>query len=257
MYDYIVDLIKQNNLIDCHYIEPFAGGAGVAIKLLQEGYVRKITINDFDRSIYAFWHSILNNTSQFIEKIHETEVSITEWHLQKSIQSNKVEAGLLELGFSTFFLNRTNRSGILKAGPIGGLEQKGNYKLDCRFNKDRLAKLILQISQHKHNIELCNLDAKIFIENVNEEDSFWFIDPPYYQKGKDLYVNFFNHEDHKVLSETIDIYLERKPWIITYDICESIYDFYKHLNCEVLSLNYSVQIKKKSSEYMFYKNIIV
>lgn len=104
MYDYIVDLIKQNNLIDCHYIEPFAGGAGVAIKLLQEGYVRKITINDFDRSIYAFWHSILNNTSQFIEKIHETEVSITEWHLQKSIQSNKVEAGLLELGFSTFFL---------------------------------------------------------------------------------------------------------------------------------------------------------
>lgn len=257
MYDYIVELMYKNGLIGCNYVEPFAGGAGVALRLLQDGYVNNISINDYDRSIYAFWYSILYTTDEFIRKIQGTEVNITEWHIQKHVQVNKDDASLFDLGFSTFFLNRTNRSGILKAGPIGGFDQEGKYKIDCRYNKERLVALILQINQQRDNIELSNIDANELIQNANKEESFWFIDPPYYQKGKDLYINFFCHDDHQDLSETIDIYLERVPFIITYDICESIYEFYKHLNCEISSLNYSVQTKKKSGEYMFYKNLLV
>ncbi|WP_231503652.1 DNA adenine methylase [Paenibacillus sp. 1-18] len=257
MYDYVVELMYRNDLIGSNYIEPFAGGAGVALKLLKDGYVANVSINDYDRSIYAFWYSILNWTEDFIRRIEETEVSINEWHIQKNVQINKEDAELFDLGFSTFFLNRTNRSGILKAGPIGGLNQQGKYKIDCRYNKERLVQFIRQINQYRNNIEISNVDANEFIRNTNKEESFWFIDPPYYHKGKDLYINFFTHEDHQTLSETIDIYLERIPFIITYDICDSIFEFYKHINCEVLSLNYSVQTKKKSGEYMFYKNVLV
>lgn len=257
MYDDIVELMNKNDLIGCNYVEPFAGGAGVALKLLQDRYVRTISINDYDRSIFAFWYSILNTTDEFIRRVQETDVNITEWHLQKQVQSNKESASLFDLGFSTFFLNRTNRSGILKAGPIGGLDQKGKYKINCRYNKERLVNFIIQIGEQRNNIELSNIDANEFIINGNKEETFWFIDPPYYQKGKDLYVNFFCHNDHQALSETIEIYLERVPFIITYDICESIYEFYNNLNCKVVSLNYSVQDKRKSGEYMFYKNVLV
>jgi DNA adenine methylase len=257
MYDYIVDVIDNNDLTGCKYVEPFAGGAGVALKLLLDGYVERISINDYDRSIYAFWYSILNSTDEFIRQINETEICISEWHIQKNVQINKEKASLFDLGFSTFFLNRTNRSGILKAGPIGGLDQEGTYKIDCRFNRDRLIELILQIAEQRNNIELSNIDANEFIKNANKEGSFWFIDPPYYKKGKELYTNFFSHDDHRILSETIDVDLERVPFVITYDICDNIYQLYRHLNCEIVLLNYSVQLKKKSGEYMFYKNLTV
>jgi len=257
MYDYIVGIMDRNNLFDCDYIEPFAGGAGVALQLLQDGYVRNISINDYDRSIYAFWYSILNTAEDFVRRIQETEVNIQEWKIQKNVQANKQSASLFDLGFSTFFLNRTNRSGILKAGPIGGLDQKGKYKIDCRFNKERLINFIFRINSYRDNILATNFDANILIENTDKKNSFWFIDPPYYKKGKELYTNFFHHDDHQTLSETIDIYLERVPFLVTYDISDSIYSFYKHINCEILSLNYSVQAKKRSGEYMFYKNILV
>ena len=115
-------------------MEPYSGGASVALFLLLEGFVNKITINDKDRAIYAFWYCVLNKTKDLCDKIERTEITIAEWRKQKEIQTKKEKADLLELGFSTFFLNRTNRSGIINGGMIGGVEQNGDYLIDCRFN---------------------------------------------------------------------------------------------------------------------------
>ena len=203
MYKFVLDIIYKNNLLGCNYIEPFAGGAGIAIRLLLEGKVDSIYLNDYDRSIYSFWYSIVNETERFIKKIESTEVNIESYYIQKEIQKRKDEVDLFELGFSTFFLNRTNRSGIISSGPIGGYDQKGKFKIDCRFNRNSLVKLIKTISYKREHIFLYNMDAKDFIYEITKENSFFFIDPPYYNKGKDLYVNFFNHEDHELLAEVI------------------------------------------------------
>ena len=138
MYDTVLSILKKNNLQGCHYVEPFAGGAGIAIRLLFEGVVTQITINDFDNAIYSFWYSIVYQTEEFISTIERTPITAEEWDRQKNIYVNGNDHSSLELGFATFFLNRTNRSGILKAGPIGGFSQDGDYKIDCRFNKLRL-----------------------------------------------------------------------------------------------------------------------
>ena len=130
-----------DNKITEHYVEPYSGGASVALFLLFEGFVEKITINDKDRSIYAFWYSVLNQSEELCNLIEETPITINEWKKQKEVQKNTDNVTLLELGFSTFFLNRTNRSGIIKAGVIGGYKQENIYKLDCRFNKEDLIKL--------------------------------------------------------------------------------------------------------------------
>lgn len=52
--DYFKQIFRDNSLYDGVYVEPYAGGASVALSLLFNEYVSKIIINDIDRSIFAF-----------------------------------------------------------------------------------------------------------------------------------------------------------------------------------------------------------
>lgn len=261
-YFYVKHLVKTNNIIT--YIEPFAGGAAVALRLLINNDVKRIIINDYDRAIYAFWNSVVNHTDEFISMINETPITMDEWHKQKHIQNNKhlFELGNVKdetrLGFSTLFLNRTNRSGILKAGVIGGKMQDGNYKMDCRFNKQDLIKRIKQIAEHRENITICNLDALDFIEQKIKytRKSLTFFDPPYYDKGPDLYTNFYNHYDHVELAKTIKTKMRNRYWILTYDIADEIEKLYSNLEHEKYYLNYSIAKPTKGQEFMFFSRKI-
>lgn len=253
-YKHVKELVNLNKCTT--YIEPFAGGAGVAIRLLLNKDVNKIYINDYDYSIYSLWKSIINYSEELIAKIEETNITIEEWHKQKFIQENYKNNDNyteLDIGFSTLFLNRTNRSGIIKAGVIGGKEQKGIYKLDCRFNKSDIINRITRIASCSKSIIISNKDAKDFIvqDIVNTENSFTFFDPPYYLKGPGLYTNFYNHDDHVQLAETINTNMVQNHWILTYDISEEIKELYKTKSPIKYYLNYSIAKPSKGQEYMF------
>lgn len=258
VYDYVRELVLANNTTT--YIEPYMGGMGIALKLLLNHDVQKIMVNDYDKAIYAFWYSVLNYTEQLIDKIETTSITIEEWKVQRDIQNNKDNCDdLLSLGFSTLFLNRTNRSGIIKAGVIGGLKQDGNYKLDCRFNKEKIIEKILLIASMKKHIKLYNMDAEKFIRlNISRtKNSFTFFDPPYYLKGPGLYTNFYKHEDHLSLAETIKKYMCDKNWILTYDVSEEIFKMYNDFQNEKYYLNYSVTKPSKGIEYIFYSHKLI
>lgn len=256
IYNTVLGILENNNLIGCTYIEPFAGGAGIAIRLLFEGKVSKIVINDIDRSIYAVWHNILYNTDDFTEQIEKININMEEWQKQRKIQNNKDSATIFELGFSTFFLNRTNRSGIIKGGVIGGKKQTGKYKMDCRFNKEKLIVLIRKIASYKDQIEIYNKDAKELISMFKrKKNQFFFIDPPYFVNGKNLYINFFTEKDHAVLASYIEKNLSNQCLLISYDRCPQIEKLYKNFHSEIALLNYSVQTKKKGEEIFFTRNI--
>ncbi|MDE4542246.1 DNA adenine methylase [Thermoanaerobacterium sp. R66] len=253
---YVKKILIANNLKGCIYIEPFAGGAAIALALLIDGYASEIIINDIDRSIYAFWYSVLNHTDELCYLIENTPINIDQWHKQKDIQRHKNSANLLELGFSTFFLNRTNRSGILKAGVIGGLEQNGKYKMDCRFNKKQLIDKIRYISKYKNNIKIFNMDTIQLLDIVLpkiETKSFIFFDPPYYNKGSTLYVNYYNHEDHLKLSKKIG-QIKEHYWIVTYDYVKAISEMYSQYFQTTYKLNYTAQRKYTGYEIMIYSN---
>lgn len=255
---YVNELITIKKLNNSIYVEPFCGGAAVALSLLINGHVKNIIINDFDRSIYAFWYSVLNYTNELCELIMNTEINIKEWNQQKEIQDRKNSEDLLTLGFSTLFLNRTNRSGIIKAGVIGGKEQKGEYKLDCRFNKADLINKIRLISEYRDNIELFNLDAGLLIDNIINKQKrklFIFFDPPYYKQGSNLYTNFYTHKDHVSLANKIKA-IKYHSWILTYDNQKEIKDMYKGFKKEMYKLNYSVEKKYKGDEVIFYSNTL-
>lgn len=248
-----------DNDINGHYIEPYSGGASVALYLLFEGLVKKITINDKDRSIYAFWHSVLNNTNQFCERIKNSEVTIDEWRKQKAIQTNKQKANLLDLGFSTFFLNRTNRSGIINGGPIGGIDQKGNYAIDCRFNKIDLIDRIRVIASRKKDIRLYKKDAIKLIKMIQKESNnsnvIFYFDPPYYLKASSLYLNHYKSDDHKAVSDNIKEIKEIK-WIVSYDNVPEIINLYSECQMKEFTFKHTAYKVRTGKEVLFFSDSI-
>ena len=251
------NFIEINNLLDGIYIEPYAGGAGAALKLLFSEYVNKIILNDADKAIYLCWYSILNHTEDFIKLIYDTPVNIEEWNRQRFIFKNPAAFDSVQIGFSTFFLNRCNRSGILYAGPIGGQSQYSDWRLNVRFNKVNLIKKIEKIALYKSRISMFNKDALIFLEKhvkpltIKNQKIFVYLDPPYYSKGSQLYLNYYNHDDHNTLSKYIlkqDIY----KWIISYDDVPEIKSLYNGLNKTVFLLNYFVHRAKTGKELIIY-----
>lgn len=238
------------------YIEPFAGGAGVAIELLEKGVVSEIVINDLDKGIYSFWRAILEETDRFLEQVRQVPLTIDEWKKQRSICFGNNKKYSFELGFATFYLNRTNRSGIIKAGVIGGMNQSGSWKLDARFNREDLIFRIKKIAENKSKIHLYNKDIKSFLENYvskYEENAFIYFDPPYFNKGKQLYLNFFNYNDHirieKLIADTVNC-----DWIITYDDEPEIEKIYEKYCIKKIELNYSVAKKRKAKELIIFKS---
>lgn len=256
-----IALICEKNNINGHYVEPYAGGASVALFLLFNNYVKKITINDIDRSIYAFWHLVLNDSDKLCNLIKKTEVNIENWKIQKEIQKHRKTASLLELGFSTFFLNRTNMSGIINGGAIGGIKQQGEYKIDCRFNKEDLIKRIKKIAKYKSKINLYNIDALDLINNIqckvkNSQTIFYF-DPPYYLKGQSLYANYYKYDDHLEISNAIKK-IRKSRWIISYDDVKDIKNLYKEFKKIEYSFFYMAYKPRSGNEVLFFdKNLII
>ncbi len=254
--EYFKQIFKDNHLYDGVYVEPYAGGASVALSLLYNEYASRIIINDIDRSIYSFWHSVLNETDDFCRQIIDTDVTVDTWQRQKEVQKNKEEYSLLEVGFSTFFLNRTNRSGILKAGVIGGKNQDGNWKIDARYNKIELIKRVERVAMYSDKIELHNSDATKLIRSLRKKlpvKTLIYFDPPYYVKGKDLYLNFYNFSDHKEIATEINK-IDKQKWIVTYDCVQPIKDLYSKYRQINYKLNYSAARANKGDEVMIFSD---
>lgn len=253
----ITELIEQvwGGTVPPVFVEPFAGGAGLGLKLLSQGVISRLHLNDLDRGVYAFWKSCIQDTSALCEQIINASVTVEEWHKQHHIYMNPNNGySALELGFATFFLNRTNRSGILTGRPIGGLDQSGKYKIDCRWNTTNLIERIRKVSDMGDYIEVTNDDANNIIGRYhNREDTLLFLDPPYVVQGKTLYKNSFTIEDHTKLSGSL--IASDTSWVLTYDTDSLISDkLYKELGKTQFTLPYSVNTKKRGEELMIYSH---
>ena len=238
------------------YIEPFAGGAGIAMELLLRNVVSRIVINDYDKAVWSFWKAILTETDRFVEEIRTVPLTVDEWQKQHEILVTQNDKYSFELGFAAFYLNRTNRSGIIKGGVIGGQEQAKDWKMDVRFKREELVTRIQRIAARKKDIKLYNKDVNSFIKNyvpLYEENALIYFDPPYFRKGQQLYMNFFNYKDHVRIEQEIREHVN-SDWIITYDYEPQIEEIYHNYNLRLYDLNYSVSTKRKANELMIFKD---
>jgi len=236
------------------YVEPYAGGAGVALGLLLNDDVSEIHINDFDKAIFWFWKDLKDHSKEFVKKIRKTKITVKEWYRQKKIYENGIEG--FDLGFATFFLNRCNHSGIITGGCIGGVAQDGKYKIDCRFNKEELIQRIERIAAVGDRINLYNEDtANLLTQNQKSfKDCLLYLDPPYYEMGRKLYQNHYINSDHE------KIYKIMKKlggyWVISYDNKPFIVDLYRGFRPHYFNLTYCANSIKEGKEVMYFSNKI-
>ena len=252
-------MLKKLGHVGGVYIEPFAGGAGIAIELLEKGLVTEIVLNDYDKGIYSFWRAALSETDRFINDIETIPWSIEEWERQHNICMNFNGKYSYELGFATFYMNRTNRSGIIKGGVIGGKKQTGIWGISARFNRKNLISRICRIAKLRNQVLLYNKDIQSFISNYlpkyEKMNAFVYFDPPYYHKGRQLYLNFFTHHDHAEIRKSI-VNKVNCDWIVTYDDTTAIADLYLTEIMRRFELEYSASRRRKATELMIFRKEI-
>lgn len=252
--DFIKLVLVQNDLVSGEYCEPYAGGAGIAINLLLDGYVRHAHLNDLNFSVFSFWIAVFNSPEEFCRKISATPVTMQEWHRQKAVQLNPTTHSPFDVGFSTFFLNRTNRSGIIRGGVVGGNDQSGIWKLDARFNKPELIARVQGLAAYRQHVTMHNLDAAELILRVLPtlpRDALVYLDPPYYVKGAGLYENHYSHADHSKIAKLVQTKI-KQPWIVSYDQAAEILCLYRQSRSISYGVSYSAQDRYRGSEAMFF-----
>jgi DNA adenine methylase len=252
---YVKSLMKANRLLDGEYVEPYAGGAAIALELLFHEYVSRIYINDVSKPLYAFWKSVLCHTEELSRLILKTPLTVAAWDKQKRVLENAADYDDIDLGFATFFLNRTNRSGILNGGIIGGRDQTGPWKIDARFNAKELVRRIQAIARMSHRIKLTRQDALKFLKSGVArwpKETLIYLDPPYYSKGRDLYYDFYKEDDHARVARFVTGSIKRQRWIVSYDNVQPIRALYNGARHVVYSIGYSARSASKGSEVMFF-----
>jgi len=254
---FISDLMHVNGLHGGHYLEPYAGGAGVALELLFHDFASHIHINDVDPAINSFWTATIRHTEEILRLLHDTPVTMEQWFRWRSIMRGEVDSTLVEQGFATLFMNRTNRSGILKAGVIGGLKQAGEYRLDARLDKPTLTARIQRIARYADRISVYAEDAFELLSRCKDflpSNSLIYLDPPYYVKGRDLYRNFYHHNDHLRIANLIQSEKFERQWIVSYDNAEEIRGMYRGSEMLLYSLKYTAQKRYDGNEVMFFSS---
>lgn len=251
---FMADVVESCGCRRGLYVEPYSGGAGIALRLLFSGVVSKIVINDFDPAVYAFWNSAVNDSSNFLELFDSTEVTIEEWKRQKAILASPCNE--LELGFAFFFINRTSRSGVSTGGVIGGLNQAGRYRVDARYNRKALREKLRAIAAASASITVSNEDGAKVVEGISGcRNSFMYIDPPYVAKGKSLYMNSFGELSHSSLAEVLLSHQSSK-WLLTYDDHPMIRELYGNNVIGTYALNYCAYRRRCASELMIASNFM-
>lgn len=258
--DYIAAILEENLLSGCTIYEPYAGSATISLEMVVRGYASSAVIVERDPLVYSFWKTVFGCTTELCEEIEKVDVSLKTWELFQKyrVVQDPTAFSIIELGLAGLFFNRTNFSGIIGAGPIGGLSQSSTYSIDCRFNKNKLIKQIQALSKLKDRVNVIFGDAIQYLsthENtIGNGFSFVYIDPPYYSQGKKLYRYHYNDEMHKILAEYI--LLKDFPWLISYDDHPKIRKLYSNKSYQQIYLDYSVKTSRKGSELLI-SNLII
>jgi len=231
LVSYIDNLLFDNNLYGCCFFEPYAGSAAVGLSLIKHDSIESLILCEKDILLYAFWESVFAHTDELCKRIHETPITIETWNqLNYCRQITKLnQAPIIDLGFAGLFFNRTNFSGILKANPIGGVNQTSIYDISCRFNKEKIVETILSISEYRDRVEVYFDDAIAFMCTQNTRfirgNCFAYFDPPYYEKGSKIYRHFYTNQGHIDLSRYVSE-VRNLDWIISYDDAPFICNLY-------------------------------
>lgn len=257
---YVQDVLELNGLHPTLYVEPFVGGASVALHMLQLPSVEQAILMDADPWIASFWQTLFFDTAWLVKQVQTVEVTVERWQQFKNARPETVREQALTL----LFLNRTNYSGILEGqvGPIGGKKQRSVYDIACRFPRATLVKRIEQIATYRDKIRgiwACSWDdgvARLLeLQQAREvsRNTFWYCDPPYYGPRK-LYRYEFSDTDHRQLRDFLMAL--QQPWLLSYDVAPVIRELYAGAQVREIEWHYS-SVRSRGRELLISNSLIL
>lgn len=243
---FLATVLRASRLVDSAYAEPYAGGAGAGLHLLFRGLVSRVHLNDIDRGLTSFWKAALVHNERFAREVERIPLTVREWDRQR--QALRTLRCGFDLGLAFFYLNRTNRSGIMNGGVIGGRAQTGAWGIDARFNRAELAARVRALAPLRRQISITRLDALAFLDEMagNRSKTLTYLDPPYFGQGQKLYPNFYTPADHAEIASYLRSY--RHPWLMTYDSCDEIRSLYRSRRLLESELSYSAREVRRGRE---------
>jgi DNA adenine methylase len=252
-YKQFRDFFCQLNLSGRRIVEPYAGSASISLSLLADGLVTSAQLIERDPLIFSFWKSVFLHTEELVDAIKEIPVNMESWaDIRKNLHVTEPdESRTVELGLAGLFLNRTNFSGVLHAGPIGGASQSSSYAVDCRFNKDEIISRIEIISKYREKVDVCFGDAVDFLKKNRDDpkkEAIYYIDPPYFKEGKKLYRHYYDTAEHTALARTLAE--SHFDWILSYDAHHVIEHLYADFSRIDKVFRYSSKTPKKGLEFL-------
>jgi len=217
--------VQTSNMDVEVWIEPFAGGAGAGLTLLDAEAVSEVWLTEKHPAIAAMWRAVLDDGEALARRVETTSADMTLWGWALE-QVTAAQAGQTlddrELGFAALVVNRCSRSGIIapRVGPIGGKSQEGRWTVGSRWNPEGLAARIRHVASMSGSIRFTEGDAVARIEELDgsvgiEDEVMLFVDPPYCREGNRLYANGMTEDDHQRLADALNGCASR--WLLTYD----------------------------------------
>jgi len=255
----VLEFIEVHGLKGREIVEPYAGSGIVSLSLVAKNLVSHATLVERDPLLYSFWKAVFEHTDALLSSIEEINVNMDTWHELRVLLKHKIPEDKLipDLALACLFFNRTNFSGVLHSGPIGGKNQSSDYKLDCRFNKKDIISRIRQISSLRDGVSVKFGDALEFLQKANiqnNEKRFFYVDPPYFKQGRKLYRYYYKVIDHKRLYDILSV--ATFPWLLSYDkheFIELLYDGFPQVH---QSFRYMSRTPKNENELVVTNMVI-
>lgn len=211
------------------YYEPFFGSGSIGFKVLEElDTDRRVSISDIDPGIVSLWKAVHESPDELCSRIKSFTPNVDDFYsFQETDGTDK--SLTVENGFKKLALHQMSYSGLgAKAGgPIGGREQRGAYKIDCRYNVPTLTKNIGKLHTLMSRFKDLTIECKpVFssLESIQRANSIVYLDPPYYVQGGALYANNMNVFEHQELAKRLNA--AEYEWVLSYDDVEPIRQLY-------------------------------
>ncbi len=227
---YVAATLAENDLRPNVFVEPYAGGASVALELLHFDLVDKVVLGDQDALITSFWQTVVSDVDWLCEQVEQISLDLALWERMKVGRFRSRRS----MALACLYLNRTSFNGSLhpSAGPIGGKAQVSEYAIGCRFPRERLIQRLRACAAMGDRIEVAApQDAMRTLRETrdrahrDERSVFFYLDPPFWSKSDKLYRRSFTELDHEHLADAL--HWVSDPFLLSYDPAPEVVELYK------------------------------
>ena len=238
------------------YREPFIGGGSIGLRLLQNPVIQKAWLNDFDAGIIALWKSVNAFPEELCKAVRKFKPSTKAFYaFKKKLTATAKFSDDVEFGLAKLAIHQISYSGLgtMSGGPLGGRSQKSEYGIDCRWRPDLLCRKILALHHHfqSKKLRFTNCDFQKLTDTINlgeQPKIFLYLDPPYYEKGQELYQHGFTHDDHVRLAKSLKN--TSQPWLLSYDDHPAIRELYDFAEMVKVPITYTINSARERHELL-------